>query len=307
MRMEHIRHEYLRRILNEMASGEDGLKEECFEALFSELKHSGLILAGNLEDDKISLMHAECDSGSYALVFTDMDEFRKARFECEIEANDYLLDIYRIMLPNLGMDGFIINVESEAFIFTNDMFDLIESMPIHKLTSDNPYTSEELKELRDSMDNESIEEFVENPKNIGKYEELFEEMSNSTMLTLMLSHYDLSEMAHDGIIETLENGPVGFMHMENLGGTYATMYTSESKMASIDTPLNKFSQIVNPALMTYFILTDDMDGLIINPNSDNILLTRDVLLEYSSLIQDTCNDPRLNNAIFHMFVMEEEV
>ena len=58
--------------------------------------------------------------------------------------------------------------------------------------------------------------------------------------------------------------------------------------------------------MTNFILNDDMDGIIINPNSEHVLLTRDVLLEYSSLLEETCNDTRLNTAIFHMFLIGGE-
>ena len=54
------------------------------------------------------------------------------------------------------------------------------------------------------------------------------------------------------------------------------------------------------------LLNDDMDGIIINPNSEHILLTRDVLMEYYPLLEKTCNDTRLNTAIFHMFLMEGE-
>ena len=307
MRREYIKHEHLRAILNEMQPDDYKKFEENLEDFLSEITHSSLIMAGNFESGDISVFHIDGDEDEYAMLFTDMDEFRKVFPAGEVEATDHLFATYKMMLPKLNLDGFILNLKSEAFIFPNEMFDLIEDMPLHKLSSDNPYGSRELKMLKDSINNESMEAFIRDPKNIGKYEELFEEMSKSTMLTLMLSDNDLSDIAHDGIIETIENGPVGFLYLEELGGTYATMYTSEAKMADVDTPLNKYSQVVNPALITSFILNDDMDGLIINPHSDNILLTRDVLIEYSSLIQRTCNDPKLNKGIFHMFVIEEEV
>ena len=102
----------------------------------------------------------------------------------------------------------------------------------------------------------------------------------------------------------IETGPLGFLYTENFGGDYATVYTSEDKISNIRTPLNKYSQIVNFAQMAGFILNDDMDGIIINPHEENILLTRDVLLRYYHLLERTCNDSRLNSAIFHMFLME---
>jgi hypothetical protein len=102
----------------------------------------------------------------------------------------------------------------------------------------------------------------------------------------------------------LETGPLGFLYINDVGGKYATVYTSEEKISNVTTPFNRYSQIVNFSQMTNFILNEDMDGIIINPNSENIMLTRDVLLEYSDHLEETCNDCRLNSAIFHMFLME---
>jgi len=55
--------------------------------------------------------------------------------------------------------------------------------------------------------------------------------------------------------------------------------------------------------MVNFILNDDMDGIIINPSLDNVILTRETLLKYSGVLEKVCNDSRLNSAIFHMFEM----
>ena len=166
------------------------------------------------------------------------------------------------------------------------------------------HTSAELKTLKDSINNASLESFIENPKNIGRYEELFEEISSSTMLTLMLSDDDLTEHAVDGVIRQDHTNPLGYLYVDKIGGDYATVYTSEEKMKCINTDANKYSQIVNFSQLTNFTLNDDMDGIIINPESDNILLTRDTLLAFSPLLEKTCNDSRLNSAIFHMFLME---
>jgi hypothetical protein len=57
--------------------------------------------------------------------------------------------------------------------------------------------------------------------------------------------------------------------------------------------------------MTNCVLFDDMDGIIINPKSDNIVLTRDTLLEFSPVIGMKCNNHKLNSAVNHVFLMEE--
>ena len=132
-------------------------------------------------------------------------------------------------------------------------------------------------------------------------------ISKSTMLTLMVSNDDLTDYAKDGVISMLETGPLGYLYVDGIGGEYATAYTSEDKMASVQTDKRKYSQIVNFSQMANFILNDDMEGIIINPKSDNILLTRETLLEFSPVLEKTCNDSRLNSAIFHMFLMDNEV
>ena len=105
-------------------------------------------------------------------------------------------------------------------------------------------------------------------------------------------------------ISSSKDNPVGFLYIDRLGGEYATVYTSEEKMTAINTPFKKYSQIVNPAHMVMFVLNEDMDGLIINPGNEQILLTRETLLDYSGVIEKTCNNEKLNKAMLCMFLME---
>ena len=131
-------------------------------------------------------------------------------------------------------------------------------------------------------------------------------MSDSTLLTFLVSDEDLSHYAEDGVIPTRENGYLGNHYMEGLGGKYGTIYTSEDKISRVNLAKNKYSQIVNLSQMMYSVLTDDMDGIIINPGEENVILTREVLLDFSDVIEKTCNDSRLNSAINYMFEMEED-
>lgn len=306
MRKPSIKHENLRRLMAEFDLMDEDIPIELVKRLIDELKYSNLIVAGNERDDGIDLINIKILNKSFGLLFTDMDEFRKAIPDNDVESHHYPFEYYRDMVDALDLGGFILNLSSERMPITKAAFDLIRDEPKFVLSTDDAYTPHELKELKDSIDNRDLEEFVENPKNIGKYEDLFDKISNSTMLTLMLSPYDLRDVAEDGIVSTMDDGPVGFLYLEELGGKYATAYTSEAKIANIRSDLNKYSQVVDFSMLTNFILNDDMDGILINPNSDNVLLTREVLLEYAPLLQRTCNDSRLSNALFNMFIIDGE-
>lgn len=307
MRKLFIKHDNLRRILEELHCNMDNLSDELVDRFINELKHSLLIIAADISQNEIKFRLAKIDDNEYGFLFTDMDEFRKSFSDEECESNYYDFNVYKTVIEEGILDGFVINPDSEAFIFKKDLFLAIDKIPQYEFTADEVYSADELKNLKDSMNNNDLEEFITDSLNIGKYEELFEKISNSTLLTLMLSDDDLSEYSDDGVINLMETGPLGFLYVDEIGGNYATVYTCEDKISNVFTEYNKYSQIVNFSQMVNFILSDDMDGIIINPNSDHVLLTREVLFEYCPLLEKTCNDTRLNTAIMHMFLIEGEI
>ena len=72
-------------------------------------------------------------------------------------------------------------------------------------------------------------------------------------------------------------------------------------MDVINTDKNKYSQLVNLATLVNFILTEDMDGLILNPESDNVLIPRVTLLRYSLGFEMYANNERLSEAMYYLF------
>ena len=305
MRKPYIKHENLRKALEEVYFTEQ-MDESAISRLKDELKHSCLIIAADFTEEGIGFKVLHEKEGKYGVLFSDMDEFYKvfSNGECGCDSMDF--GFYHMLVCENVFEGFIFNPASECVIMKRELFLEIDDLPEHEFSGKGAFTADELKNLKASMDNCDLEEFIENPQNLGKYDELFEKMSESTLLTLMLSPDDLREYADDGIISQLETGPLGFLYVDDVGGNYATVYTSESKISNIRTAFNKYSQIVNFSQMANFVLNDDMDGIIINPGDENILLTRDVLLEYYSLLEKICNDSRLNTAIFHMFLIDDE-
>lgn len=305
MRKHYITHENLRKAMLNIQN--DNLTDENIERFLNEIKHSCLIIAANINPNGVDLALVEIENRKYALLFTDMDEFRKLVPPGDVDSYEFDFEVYKGMVEEELADGFIINPASEGFIFKKELVNIIQTLPEHDYPEDDALSVNELKDLKDSINNNDLEYFINDSSNIGLYDELFTKLSNSTLLTLMLSRNDLSHYACDGVIELEKTGPLGFLYLDEIGGKYATVYTSEDKISNVNTTLNKYSQLVNFSMMTNFILNDDLDGIIINPNSENIMLSRDVLLRYSGFVEKNCNDSRLNTAIKHMFIIEGEV
>lgn len=304
MRKLFTKHDNLRKTLEDLHVQGHEIEESVFIRFLNEMKHSCLIIAADKSEDNINFRVYEHEGKDYGVLFTDMDEFRKSFSDEECESYSFDFAVYQKMIELGLLEGFLINPESECFLLKKELFLKITDLPDHEFDDNEAYSTAELKKLKENMDNHELEEFIADPDNIGRYEELFEHISHSLMLTLMLSDEDLEEYSEDGVINMMKTGPLAFLYLDEVGGQYATLFTNEDNMKCVDTELNKYSQIVNISMMTNFVLNDDMDGIIINPGLDNILLTRDVLFEYCQLLEVICNDKKLNTGIFHLFLMD---
>ena len=249
MRKHFVNHDNLRRHLAEFEKKGEDVSDETLNMLLGELQHSCLIIAGDVSTTHQMAMFNH-DGKRYGFLFTDMDEFRKfdPNSECPSEACDF--EVYKTMVESGDADGFVLNPLSEGFIIIREIFKSISHLPQHDYPPEGSYTSFELRDLRDSMDNRELEDFLNDSSNIGRYEELFARISGSD--------------------------------------------------------LNKYSQIVNFSQLTNYALNDGLDGIIINPNCENVMISREVLLEYWSVLEEFCNDSKLNTAIKHMFLIKEE-
>ena len=295
-----IKHEHLKTLIEDIYLNDNKLAEDFTVRLINEVRYSNLIIPAKREDNTLNFIIYDIDDLKYTPLFTDRDEFNKFYKSGDIQALDNPFEIYQNIIKKKDIDGYILNPSSEKYLLEKDF---ILSVPIPKLNSftNDPYSREELKEIYDNMDNKSLEGFIKNPANVGNYHQLFEEFSKSTLLTLMLSSRDLSKMAENGVISMTQ--PLAFMHVDNVGGEYATVYSSKDKLKNVktDKKLYKYAQIINTSTLVNYVLTEDMDGIILNPDTDNVLIPRGELLRNSLGFERFCNNPRLSNAIFHMF------
>ena len=85
---------------------------------------------------------------------------------------------------------------------------------------------------------------------------------------------------------------------------YATIFSSEDKIREVETSEFKYSQVVNLAMLVNFVLSEDMEGIVLNPQSDDVLITRSTLLRYSLGFEKFANDEKLSNTIYYMFLIQ---
>ena len=291
-------HKHLRTVIEDIYSNENQLTEELTARLIHEFRYSNLYIPAKRENDTLNFIIYEDEGSKLTPLFTDMDEFRKFYKNDEnIQVLQNPFELYQNVLKTTDIDGYVLNPSTEKYLFKKEFILAIKNIPKTNFYTTNPYSQEELLSLKKSVDNTDLESFIGDRSYVGDYESLFEKMANSQLLGLMLSDLSIDKE----IISLKQSGPIASMYTDNIGGVYATVFTSESKMDVINTDKNKYSQIVNLATLVNFILTEDMDGLILNPESDNVLIPRVTLLRYSLGFEMYANNERLSEAMYYLF------
>ena len=291
-------HKHLRTVIEDIYSNENQLTEELTARLIHEFRYSNLYIPAKRENDTLNFIIYEDEGSKLTQLFTDMDEFRKFYKNDEnIQVLQNPFELYQNVLKTTDIDGYVLNPSTEKYLFKKEFILAIKNIPKTNFYTTNPYSQEELLSLKKSVDNTDLESFIGDRSYVGDYESLFEKMANSQLLGLMLSDLSIDKE----IISLKQSGPIASMYTDNIGGVYATVFTSESKMDVINTDKNKYSQLVNLATLVNFILTEDMDGLILNPESDNVLIPRVTLLRYSLGFEMYANNERLSEAMYYLF------
>lgn len=290
-------HKHLRTVIEDIYSNGNKLTEELTSRLINEFRYSNLYIPAKKENGTLNFIIYEDEDTIITPLFTDLDEFRKFYKDDDIQILQNPFELYQNILKTTDIEGYILNPASEKYLFKKEFILAITNIPKTNFYTTNPYSEEELLELKNSIDNSDLENFIENRANIGDFEGLFEHMANSQLLALMLSDLNIEKE----MISLKQTGPIASMYTDRVGGIYATLFSSEAKMLEVNTGKHKYSQLINLATLVNFILTEDMDGLIINPESNNVLIPRASLLRYSLGFEKYANDERLSEAMFYIF------
>lgn len=298
-------HKHLKVVIEDIFSNDNRLTKELNLRLIHEFRYSNLYIPAKRDEFTLNFIIYEDNGVRLTPLFTDCDEFNKFfKGEDDIELMQNSFELYQNILKTSDIEGYILNPACEAYVFDKEFILSIKNVPKTNFFSTNAYSGDELKNLKGAK-NESLNKFIENPANVGDFEALFEEMSKSTLLTMMIADIDLTSMAKNGIISMMDSGPVAQMYTDNVGGVYATVFSAEDKLKRVNTSQFRYSQVVNLAMLVNFVLSEDMDGIILNPQSDNILIPRTTLLRYSLGFEKFANDEKLSESIYYMFLIDE--
>ena len=292
-------HKHLRTVIEDIYTNNNELTEELTSRLINEFRYSNLYIPAKRENNTLNFIIYEDEDDKITPLFTDLDEFRKFYKSGDVEILQNSFELYQNILKTTDIEGYILNPASEKYLFKKEFILAIKNVPKTNFFTTNPYSEEELLNLKNSIDNSNLERFIANRANIGDFEGLFEHMANSRLLVLMVSDIDIE--SKNSLISLKNRGPIAQMYTDRVGGVYATLFTSDEKMANVNTSGVKYSQIVNLATLVNFVLSEDMDGIVLNPESDNVLIPRTQLLRYSLGFEKFANDERLSESMYYIF------
>jgi hypothetical protein len=160
-----------------------------------------------------------------------------------------------------------------------------------------------LKELALSVRNDELKMFIRNDSNFNNHEGISRLLKESILLNVIVSMEDLSPNARKGVICRNEADSFILFTQESGREDYGVVYTDVDAIVSHQKNLDYFyyAQVTNKFNVFSFMLSRDLDGLIINPGTDDYYVPRQVLLR---LLDESLADADLENATRYAFVIE---
>ncbi|MBE6507916.1 MAG: SseB family protein [Methanobrevibacter sp.] len=267
-----ITHKHLKRQFDIFERTED------IDDLIGELLFSTLLLPVYMDGKALTFPILSFNDKNYAPVFTDVHEYNKCNADEGFTLMPNEFDFYMDLIDS-KIDGIIIDVEGERFPITKEIKEFIK--PNRSSCNDSKaLTKGEIRAMKNSFDNAELEEFLKDESNFWDYERLMELLLEADLLKVVLSMEDLSAKAEDGIICLQDIGQLPSATTTSFTESFALIYTSQSEIKPKNSPMHPYSQLVNlPELMNK-VLLDDLDGIVLNENSQNISIPREFLLNF---------------------------
>lgn len=274
-------------------------KTKEMDDLLAELQFSTLLLPMDIENGTFSFPLLETEEKMYAPVFTDIYEYNKIDFPEDFTLIPYEFDFYLTLLDE-KIDGIVIDAEGERFPLIKEFQNIIK--PNHIFDYDpQVFTLNEIKQMKDSVNNEELEEFLKDESNWWDYEGLMELLLKSDLFTVVLSEEDISSKAENGVISLHDGEILPTALMAKATEQYVLIYTKEDEVMFKNNPMHPYLQIVNLPELINRLLLDDLDGIILNENSQNITIPRKFLLNFMKDFKS----PNVDKYDDYAFVLDE--
>ena len=262
-----IAHKYLRELLN-------NLSEENFDDFLLELQFSSLYIPVT-EFSAIPIM----DNGCIPL-FTDHYELMKYDQEHEFHAVDHEYNYYSDLLYRLKLSGFVINPGSENFEISGELLRRMKPNSVFSYDYQ-PFTVNEIRKIMNSIENSELNDFLQDDSNLWDMDTIMAKLQSSTPLTLLISDDDLDGYAEDGVITKSLAGGIQKCVYEIGGKNYLLLFSREIRPDCVAFDGFKYSEMVNFALLVEEVLFFDFDGIILNVDEENIVISRENLRTFT--------------------------
>ena len=258
-----ITHKYLRNLL-------DNLSEESFEDFLVELQYSTLIVPVT-EYNAVPTVEGKIP------LFTDLHEFHKFNDKNVFMPATHHFNYYLELIINGMTEGFIINPDSEGYAISKDILNHME--PNYVFDQEyQVFTTKEIRQIKDSIDNRELNEFLSDKSKHWDLDTLVEKLNDATLLVLLISDEDYSSEAENGVISPLEIIPKCLYEMADKN--YLLLFSRGISPKAVSQDVYKYSQIVNFPLLVESVLNDDLDGIILNVDEENITIPRQHLRNF---------------------------
>ena len=264
-----ITHKYLREIL-------DDLNEDNFDDLLIELQFSTLLIPISGKD---GVPAANFDNRNFVPIFTDVHEFNKFDAKNEFEKGFFDFNFYLELLMKDDSLAFAINPNSECFTITNDFLKIMKPNYIFEQEYQ-PFTLNEIKKIKNSVENSELNEYLADKSNLWDLEELINRLYDSDLFVLLGSNEDFTDNAEDSVIPLAMTNIPKFLY--GIGDKkYLLLFSHDVTEDPLKDPhIFKYTKLVNFPLLIEEVLMHDFDGFILNVDTDNIVIPREHLRNF---------------------------
>ena len=309
----YVTNNHLKDVVDELKrylDNENDAPLELIANFICELKVSNLLIPAVEEEDAFAFEHiaSEEDGSTYIPLFTDIEEFQKHDIkDSEFDPVSFDFDVYTDLILENELDGIILNIEGNFLPiekpFIEEMFNISETEDDDTVEA---YNKDELKDIFENITNESLVEFINDEDSNDDIERLYVELSNSTLLNLVINDKPLDEFAKDGIIDAddVDGFSLCTIDMEEINmGAIFTDKASISKAINEDSGLYYYGQVTVLSELFDFILRNDMDGVVINPNGEDYVISREDILPQASGIEIIVENPVFRDSLDYAFLL----
>ena len=281
-----ITNNYLKKSIDEISnfiSNNTDTPEDLMSDFILELKVSRLILPVQIEGDTINFPNVEADELNLLPLFSDEDELLKFSRDFEMIPNEF--SFYQKLVSDLGFDGIVINCDNEGFVIDSQLIGDVEK--IRDASGNSGFSQEKLKDIAFNLKNDELADFIRDDGNFRNYDDLKNLLYGSVLLCPISAEEGFGE-----VVERSDYG--GFVLLTYKSGRedYGILFTD---FDTIKESKSEYFQIANLHELFRFILTNDMDGVIVNPDTDRYYIPRNIILDMFS------NDKLIDNDLASAF------